>query len=286
MNNSIYKIHFQHLSESDFTKFKELIFRESGIKLNETKKALVQSRLSKRIRKLGLKDYSSYYHYLIDNYEAEKTEFVNAITTNKTEFFRENKHFEYIKDVFLPYLEKRGVESIRIWSAGCSTGEEPYSIAITVSEYFRNRSLPDIKILATDIDTHVLEAGLKGIYKKELVGNIKNGMIRRYFLKGMGDNENYFKVKDDLKKMIFFRKLNLQDEVYPMKKRFHIIFCRNVIIYFEKESQKKIFQRFNEYLEDDGRLFIGHSENITGFVSGFHLEGSTIYRKKSIDQAE
>jgi chemotaxis protein methyltransferase CheR len=281
MNNSAYNKGLLELSDTDFYKFKELIFRESGIKLNEMKKALVQARLSKRARKLGLGSYSHYYRHLIDNYETEKTEFINAITTNKTEFFRENKHFEYLREVFLPSLEKQGLESLRIWSAGCSTGEEPYSIAITVNEYFRKSKMPDVKILATDIDTQVLETGERGIYKKELIENIDDDIVRRYFLKGRGENANFFRVKENLKKIIYFRKLNLQNDIFPMKKRFHIIFCRNVIIYFDKETQKKLFLKFYRYLEDYGKLFIGHSENITSLDSGFRPEGSTIYSKES-----
>jgi chemotaxis protein methyltransferase CheR len=281
MNNRVFNKGLLELSDSEFYKFKELIFRESGIKLNEMKKALVQARLSKRIRKLGLGDYSDYYTYLIDNYDREKTEFINAITTNKTEFFRENQHFVYLREVFLPYLEKRGLDSNRIWSAGCSTGEEPYSLAITVYEYYKNREMPDVKILATDIDTDVLERAERGVYKKELLENIDDKIVRRYFLKGKGESVHLFQVKENLKNIIYFRKLNLQNDVYPMQKRFHIIFCRNVIIYFERESQKKLFLKFYRYLEDYGKLFIGHSENITSLDSGFHLEGNTIYSKNS-----
>ncbi len=271
-------INFQ-LSDSDFEKFKELIYREAGIHLTEMKKALVQARLTKRIRALGLVSFSDYHRYLLDNSEKEMVNFINSITTNKTEFFRESKHFEFINDFLLPHLEEKRVNRIRIWSAGCSTGEEPYTLAITVLEYFRDRPLPDVKILATDIDTMVLEKGEQGIYREDQLVNMDRELVQRYFMRGKGEDSGLYQVKDFVKKLVFFRRLNLQIEAYPMKGPFHMIFCRNVIIYFDKDTQKRLFKRFHRYLDDDGYLFIGHSENISNLTKRFSLVGNTTYRK-------
>ncbi len=271
-------VNFQ-LSDSDFEKFKELIYREAGIHLTEMKKALVQARLTKRIRALGLVSFSDYHRYLLDNSEEEMVNFINSITTNKTEFFRESKHFEFINDFLLPHLEEKRVNRIRIWSAGCSTGEEPYTLAITVLEYFRDRPLPDVKILATDIDTMVLEKGEQGIYREDQLVNMDRELVQRYFLRGKGEDGGLYQVKDFVKKLVFFRRLNLQIEAYPMKGPFHMIFCRNVIIYFDKDTQKRLFERFHRYLDDDGYLFIGHSENISNLTNRFSLVGNTTYRK-------
>ena len=267
------------LSEVEFNKFREIVYREAGIKLADVKKILVQARLMKRLRFLNLESFEDYYNYLLENFEEEKINFVNAITTNKTEFFRENDHFEYMKSYILPAFEAKGENEIRIWSAGCSTGEEPYTIGITLLEYFKGKKAPFCKILATDIDTQVLEKGLNGVYTQEQVAGIDKKILKEYFLKGTGENQGFFKVKDFLKNLVFFRRLNLLADTYPMKKKFDVIFCRNVIIYFDKDTQRKLFDNFSRYLKDDGYLLVGHSENISSVTDKFFLAGRTIYRK-------
>ena len=267
------------LADTEFQKFRDLIYREAGIKLSDTKKALVQARLSKRVRVLGLASYRQYHDHLVENWESEKINFINAITTNKTEFFRENRHFEYLKDVYLPELTAMGPDEIRIWSAGCSTGEEPYTIAMTVQEYFRGKDAVPVKILATDIDTNVLDYARDGVYNESQVDKIDPNLLRRYFDRGRGDNSGFYRVKESLKQMIYFRRQNLQDPEFPMKKQFHIIFCRNVIIYFDKDTQRELFEKFYRYLSPRGRLFIGHSENILNITNIYALVGNTIYRK-------
>ncbi len=270
---------YTELDNDLFVAFKEIVYREASIKLSEQKKALLQARLSKRLRALGLETYQDYHRYLMENYATESIEFINAITTNKTEFFRERRHFDYMKEYCLPEFESLGKNELRIWSAACSTGEEPYTIAITVSEYFENRKSMNIKILATDIDTNVIEKGSVGLYSLDQVKDIELPLLKKYFMRGTGENEGLFMVKDPLKSMINFRRMNLLGSVYPMKKKFDIIFCRNVIIYFDKPTQKELFERLYNYLDDDGYLFIGHSENITGISTRFALIGHTIYRK-------
>ena len=198
------------------------------------------------------------------------------VTTNKTEFFREGFHFDYLRDIVFPAFDS--LDEIRIWSAGCSTGEEPYSIAVTACEYFSGRKNP-VKILATDIDTNVLATASEGIYKADQVSVMETDLLQKYFLRGKNENKNLFKTKDHLKKMIHFARLNLLDEMYPMKKKFHAVFCRNVVIYFDKETQKILFQKFYDYICDSGFLFIGHSENITNFNLPFSNIARTMYKK-------
>ena len=168
---------------------------------------------------------------------------------------------------------------LRIWSAGCSTGEEPYSIAITMLEHFPGAMSADVKILATDIDTSVLEKGRNGIYTADAILDVPEELIKKYFFRGKGANEGFFKAKDTLKKMVYFRRLNLLDEIYPMKGKFDLIFCRNVIIYFDRETQQRLFGKFHAFLDDEGHLFVGHSETLTGLSTKFSLVSNSIYKK-------
>lgn len=266
------------IGDKEFEFFREVIHRESGIKLTEGKKALLQSRLSKRIRELNLGSFRDYYEYIKNNYSKEIINLINCITTNKTDFFRENRHFDYIRSVVLPKCDTSGKKKIRIWSAGCSTGEEPYSIAITLLEHYKN-NMPDIKILASDIDTQVLHKGKTGIYRAETLSDVDLSILKKYFFRGRGDNEKLFKVKNPVSQLIRFRWLNLFDSVYPMKNKFDMIFCRNVIIYFDRDFQQKLFERLFSYLSDDGYLFLGHAETLTGFSLKFNSLGNSIYMK-------
>jgi len=267
------------LKDDEFNLIKDVIYRESGIRLTEMKKALVQARLMKRLRELKLPDYREYCHFLTNNYDREIINLINCITTNKTDFFREPKHFEFLQEVALPELEHSGRKRITIWSAGCSTGAETYTIAITLREYFAGRSMQEVKILATDIDTQVLRRGEEGIYSYNEVDTINIELLRRYFKRGTGENEGFFKVKDSVQNMISFRRLNLLDDTYPMKGRFDIIFCRNVIIYFDTASRNRLFEKFHACLSDDGYLIMGHSETLAGMTTRFRFVGHTIYRK-------
>ncbi len=267
------------LRDDEFHLIKDVVYRESGIRLTDMKKALVQSRLMKRLRELKLQDYRDYCDFLHAHYESEIINLINCITTNKTDFFREPKHFEFLRDVALPEFERSGRDRIAIWSAGCSTGAEPYTIAITVSEYFGGRGMPEVKILATDIDTQVLRRGEEGIYGIAEVGTIDLGLLKKYFKRGTGPNEGLFKVKDSVRGLVSFRRLNLLDDIYPMRRRFDVIFCRNVIIYFDTVSRNRLFEKFHVCLNDDGYLIMGHSETLAGLTTRFRFVGHTIYRK-------
>jgi chemotaxis protein methyltransferase CheR len=271
--------YLKELTESQFNRFRGVVYQESGIKLSESKRALMQARLMKRMRELRLSGYEDYYDFLVENYQEEVVNLINCITTNKTDYFREPKHFQFLTEVVLPEFDRMKKKSLRIWSAGCSTGEEPYSIAITLMEYFKGRTLPEVRILATDIDTQVLAKGSAGVYKAEILEAVDADLAKKYFLRGRGENEGSFMVKDSLKKLVYFRRLNLLNESYPMSRKFDIIFCRNVIIYFDRESQRRLFDRFYRYLDGDGYLFVGHSETLTGVTDKFYFVKNTIYRK-------
>lgn len=267
------------LTDEEFEHFRSIVYDETGINMSDMKRALLQSRLLRRLRILGLPDYSSYRTYLDEHYSDELMQFVNVVTTNKTDFFREDQHFDYMVQEVLPAIEKKEQKKIRIWSAGCSTGEEPYSISMTLHEFFAGREMPNIKILATDIDTQVLETAQNGVYKAESLQGMDADFAKRYFLKGKGENDGRFKIKDSVASLITFKRLNLLEFNYPMKGPFDIIFCRNVIIYFDKPTQKKLFEYMYDFLDDDGYLFIGHSENLSIVSDRFKCLGRTIYRK-------
>lgn len=272
-------INILNLADKEFYLFRDIVYKESGINLSDTKKALVQARVIRRLRELQIPTYSEYYKYLNDNYSDEVVNFINCITTNKTEFFRESRHFDYLRNVVFPRYEANNKRKIRIWSAASSTGEEPYTIAIVASEYFKGKKMPDIKILATDIDTRVLQRARVGIYREDAVEEIEPGVLRKYFKRGNGDNAGLYKVKDSLKRMIYYRRLNLLSEKFPMKGQFDIIFCRNVIIYFNHESQMKLVKQFYNYLADDGFLFMGHSETLRGASDIYKFIGESTYCK-------
>lgn len=267
------------LKDGEFNLIKDIVYKESGIHLSDMKKALVQARVMKRLRQLRIGNYEDYCQYLTDNYDAEIVNLINCITTNKTDFFREPKHFEFLKQTALPAFDLAGRSKIRIWSAGCSTGAEAYTIAISVREYYENKKMPDVKILATDIDTQVLRKADSGVYGAGEVENIDVSVLKKYFMRGSGENAGLFKIKPAVRSIVSFGRLNLLDDLYPMKGLFDIVFCRNVIIYFDGESRRKLFEKFSSYLRDDGYLIMGHSETLTGLTNKFNFLGNTIYRK-------
>lgn len=267
-------------TEKDFQCVRKLVIEHAGISLSDAKKDLVYSRLSKRIRTLGLSGFTEYCEFLQQGHEDELVNFVNAITTNLTSFFREKHHFEYLKNNVMPRLLRENANSkrIRIWSAGCSTGEEPYSLAITVREAMKGTHGWDVKILATDLDTNVIDKAKKGIYAKERVEGLDSSVVRKWFRKGSGAQSGFVKVAPELQELITFKQLNLMHQ-WPMKGKFDVIFCRNVVIYFDKPTQKVLFERYANILTGEGMLFIGHSETLFKVSTQFKLIGNTIYRK-------
>ncbi len=267
------------LSDEIFGLFQNLIYTTAGIRLSSQKKGLLSSRLLRRLKKLGIDSLYEYYRRVKDDSD-ELVEMLNCISTNTTHFFRENHHFEYLKNKIIPELLriKSSEKTIRIWSAGCSTGEEPYSIAITLCEALGDMRGWDIKVLATDISTKVLDAAQSGIYEYEAVSDMPEDIVRRYFLRGAGDNIEKIKVRDFLKDMIRFRRLNLKDGAYPFKRKFDVIFCRNVMIYFDEGMKQHVLSMFHRHLSENGHLFLGHSETMLG-SNGFKSVFITVYKK-------
>lgn len=268
------------LSDQDFDFIRSLVTGRTGIVLSAQKRELVYGRVVRRLRQLGLGSFSEYCELLQQRPEGEVPELVNAVTTNLTAFFRERHHFDYLAQTLLPQLikHKATVRRLRIWSAGCSTGEEPYSIAMVVRELLPPGLGWDIKILATDIDTEVLARASTGIYALERVNGLSPERARRSFLRSSGAHVAQVQVKKILKDLIVFRQLNLM-EAWPMKGPFDIIFCRNVVIYFDKPTQAKLFDRFANLLGGGDHLFVGHSESLHNLCSRFHLVGRTIYTR-------
>jgi len=270
------------LSKGDFNFLCQYVYDIAGIVLNASKKEMVYRRLTRIIRERKIATFTTYCDLLKAEPEKEKDYFINAITTNLTSFFREQHHFDYMVQHELPKLIKNSLTNhkrIRIWSSASSTGEEPYSIAITLLETMKN-SLDqwDVKILATDIDSNVLAAGKNGVYDDQRIEDIPKKLKEKYFHKGVGNNQNKVKVYKELSKLITFKQLNLLHG-WPMKGPFDIIFCRNVIIYFDKETQQELFARFYEMLTPGGLLILGHSENLGPYQAHFDNVGRTIFRK-------
>lgn len=269
-----------HFTDRDFKYIKDLVRDTSGIVLSEIKRDMVYGRLSRRLRQLGLDRFSDYCEILKSGDSDELRSFTNALTTNLTAFFRENHHFEFIHDLLAQRRNIAGKNRIRIWSAGCSTGEEPYSIAMMVREALGNCTGLDVKILATDLDTNVLSHGERGVYDVERVASMPQERVERWFKRGKGKNDGYVMVAPELRELITFKQLNLMHP-WPMRGPFDLIFCRNVVIYFDKPTQKILFDRFADILSDTGHLFLGHSETMFKVSTRFDLVGKTIYVRNS-----
>jgi chemotaxis protein methyltransferase CheR len=265
------------MTDEDFAQIAHLAGDLTGIVLGNHKRNMVYSRIARRVRAHGYSTFRQYLDYLENNLEAESTEFINSLTTNLTSFFREGHHFSFLNDTLFPQLRfaNKDRKRLRIWSAGCSIGQEAYSIAITL----RQVGFPsdwDVKILATDLDSSVLDTGRAGIYPASHVEGLEPSVVKRFFLRSR--DERSVQVKDELRDLVYFKRLNLL-ESWPLKGPFDVIFCRNVVIYFNKDTQRILFDRYADLLPVGGHLMIGHSENISGITDRFESLGNTIYRK-------
>lgn len=271
-----------NITNSEFRQLREFIHAHTGIALSEHKRALVCSRLAKRLRFHHLQCYADYYALLTesDTEGQELMAMINAITTNKTDFFREPHHFRFLSEkVFEAYRRNPNRERpLRMWSAAASTGEEAYSLAMTALDSMPSFNEQDISILATDIDTDVLSRAEYGVYTLEQAKCIPNALLRRYFLKGQGAHDGQVMAKPILKALVHFHRLNLQDDPWPMHELFDVILCRNVLIYFDKATQQKLFQRMGNVLKRDGYLMLGHSEAMHGLNDLFLSVGHSIYQ--------
>ena len=270
------------LTDAHFEKISALVKRQCGINLHQGKKQLVKARLNKRLRTLNLHSFGQYLEMLErDRTGNELVTMLDSISTNLTSFFRESAHFDFLRQEALPeVLNKTGRRSLRLWSAGCSSGEEPYTLAITLCEALPNAGSWDIKILATDLSTVVLQRAAQGIYPAERLKTVDGSLVRRYFdpVQRRDIDGPAYQVKPSIRKLVTFARLNLMEK-WPMKGPFDIIFCRNVMIYFEKPIQEALVNRYYELLALGGYLFLGHSESLTGTKHPFKYVRPTVYRR-------
>ncbi len=266
------------LSDKQFRKISQLIYDMCGIKLSPGKEGLVKSRLSKRLRALGMCDFDSYLEHVgKDCSGKELITLIDSLTTNKTGFFREEQHFEFLRSQILPPFRADG-RRMRIWSAGCSSGEEPYSIAILLREEWPAVETFDVRILATDISTRVLELATRAVYEEEAVKEINRPIFKKYFTCVRESPTRAYHVNDSVRQMVRLARLNLMDP-WPMKGPFHAIFCRNVMIYFDKQTQLELVRRFWEMLAPGGYLLVGHSESLTASSYRFRYVRPATYVK-------
>jgi chemotaxis protein methyltransferase CheR len=251
------------ITDGEFARFADLIRDQTGIHLRDHKRQLLVARLGQRLRELSLSTFSAYYDFLArDISGSELLTLINRVTTNKTSFFREPHHFEFIRSHLIPQLQKEGRRQVRIWSAACSSGEEPYSIAMTLLETLGIHHTWDLRILASDIDSDVLKQASAGTYDMELLVEVPPELRHKYFLRGYGEFEGLAQVRPELRKMITFRRVNLSQSNWGIRERFDIVFCRNVIIYFERPVQDRIVRSLTSCLRPGGYYFSGHSENL------------------------
>jgi chemotaxis protein methyltransferase CheR len=264
-------------SDADFRRLAELAYEFAGISLSESKRNLLYSRLSRRLRALGLTAFSE-YRELLDSDEREVENFVNSISTNHTKFFREAHHFDHMRThVAVPFPQMAsatGVRRLRVWSAGCSTGEEPYTIAAVLKREIRDIGSYDVRILATDIDTDVLKRAARGEFASSAVDDVPKSYQEYFSVSG-----DKVVMDDDLRSLITFRRLNLVDQPWPFRGLFDAVFCRNVMIYFDGPTKAKLVERFVQQIKPGGWLYIGHSESLVGAHTGLQSVGRTIYRR-------
>ncbi|MDO8931338.1 MAG: CheR family methyltransferase [Rhodocyclaceae bacterium] len=263
-----------HFTQEDFDRIRKLIYDHAGISLAPVKRDMVYSRLSRRLRALDFTTFGQYLAFLERGDEKEWEIFVNSLTTNLTSFFRESHHFRILASV-LPTVAQR---PIRIWCSAASTGEEPYSLAITACEAFGSLT-PPVTILASDIDTNVLATGERGVYPVERVEKLDPERLRSFFLKGTGKQEGQVRVRPELQKLITFTRFNLLDARWSVPGPFDIIFCRNVMIYFDKETQHQILKKFVPLLREEGLFFAGHSESFLHAADLVRSLGRTVYER-------
>jgi len=259
-------------SDADFTRIKALIYKKAGISLHDGKHAMVYSRVSRRLRETGHNSFKTYLDWLEQHDGAEWQEFINALTTNLTAFFREQHHFEVLREL----LAAKRNHNWRIWCSAASTGEEPYSIAMTAIEALGTNG--NFHIVNSDIDTKVLATAARGVYKADGVKGLSPERLQRFFMRGKGANAGYMRVKPELQKHLEFMTINLIQDL-PLREPFDVVFCRNVMIYFDGPTQRQVLERIHRVMKPGGMLFVGHAENFSDARSLFALRGKTVYER-------
>ena len=267
------------LSDEIFHRLQDIVISTTGIQITDDKRDLLVNRLQRRIRKLKLSGFGDYYELVSQPDSDEFEEFINAVTTNLTSFFREKHHLEHLAQVALPEISRGALDKrLRVWSAGCSSGEEAYSIAMVIRENAALFPGWDTRVLATDLDSSVLAQAAQGCYPENTVAAMNDPHRQEKWFSPVADRLGSYRVCPSLQELIRFRKLNLLAE-WPFKGRFNAIFCRNVLIYFDKATQKQVVEHFGRYLTDDGYLYVGHSESLNRVTDMYERVGNTIYRK-------
>ncbi|KZL90359.1 CheR family methyltransferase [Clostridium magnum] len=268
------------ITKKEFKKLSDYIKTNYGIHLKEEKQTLIEGRLHNVLIQNNFNSFSEYYNYIISDKTGNSVvTLINKITTNHTFFMREADHFYYFRDKVLPYIKNmKNMKDLRIWSAGCSTGEEPYTLAMIIDEFFGKEKIYwDAKVLATDISSKVLDTAVRGIYSNEEIAALPSTWKLNYFKKY--DDENSVLV-DKIRNEIIYRKFNLMDEVFPFKRKFHVIFCRNVMIYFDAKTKTELVNKFYDITESGGYLFIGHSESLNREETRYKYIMPAVYRKE------
>ncbi|MGV1099549.1 CheR family methyltransferase [Thiovibrio sp. JS02] len=272
------------LSDRDFKRFSAFIYDACGIKLPPIKKTMLSARLQKRLRQLHIESFSAYLDYVLsaEGQSKELCHMIDVVSTNKTDFFREPKHYEVLTGVVLPEyvnrLNNTGRKVIRVWSAGCSSGEEPYTLAMVLDDYLSRCPGFDYSILATDICTEVLAKAQEAIYANDAVAPVPGAFRNKYLMRGKGDYKGFHRIVPELRRKVTFKRLNFMDRDFGIEQKMDIIFCRNVIIYFDRKTQCELFEKFYRQFAPRGYLFTGHSETLEGIVDRVDRVASAVYR--------
>ncbi len=271
------------ISNQEFTLFRDMIYHEAGINLTEQKKPLLVTRLRKRFDELHIDSFTEYYR-VISRDETEMVRLLDCVSTNLTEFFRERAHFDFLKGRFLDEKKAKAVTNrkIRVWCAAASTGEEPYSIAMTLMEGLKGCGTWDVKILASDINTTVLKTAEKAVYVSERLKKVPKPLWKAYFLKGRGENSDNYRMKEHIKNLLIFRRFNLKKKEWPIGGGFDVIFCRNVLIYFDAVTRTDVIERLSRYLNPGGYIIVGHSETLTEKGRQFKVILPSVYQKVGV----
>ena len=272
----------EQLSSRNFQRLSTFIQDYSGIKMPANKRTMLEGRLRRRMRATRISDVNAYCHYLFeeDGMDAEVIHLIDAVTTNKTEFFREPAHFDFLINKGLPALAAKGKREIKIWSSACSTGAEPYTIAMVMDEFCaQNRGL-DYSVLCTDICTEVLDQAIAGRFSEQMIEPVSTARRQRYVMRAKDPSRNEVRIKPHLRGKLSFARLNLMDDAYPVETGLDVIFCRNILIYFDKATQAKVLSRLCSHLAPGGYLFLGHSESIVGIDLPVTQIANTVFQKR------
>lgn len=274
-------IELDRLSRRNFDRLARYIQSYAGIKMPETKLTMLEGRLRRRVRDAGYATINEYCDYIFDQggLEQEAVALIDLATTNKTDFFRESKHFDVLESDILPFLAKEGVTRIRIWSAACSTGAEPYTLAMVLQDFCNANRNIDYKIIATDLCTDVLATARRGVYPVEMIEPVPDHMARRYVMRPVQQDRGEVRIHPSLRAKVEFARHNLMDRKYDVGGAVHMVFCRNVLIYFDRQTQSQVLSRLVDCLTPGGFLFVGHSESASGFDLPIKQVANTIFRK-------